>query len=81
VTPVLWDAGLGDPDPNRTASVMERDAIRWVQAGSIIVLHANGAGVATNETVRDLVPLFRAREYVFVGISDLARACAGGAFP
>ncbi|MGO9606631.1 MAG: polysaccharide deacetylase family protein [Candidatus Binataceae bacterium] len=53
VLAVMGDVGLGDPDPNRTADVMERDAIRWVQAGSIIVMHVNGRGYATAETVRD----------------------------
>ena len=75
VLPVLWDSGLGDPDPNRTAAVMERDAFRWVQAGSIIVLHANGGGVATAELVRQLVPALRKRGYVFVPVSDLAARC------
>jgi peptidoglycan/xylan/chitin deacetylase (PgdA/CDA1 family) len=75
VLPVLWDAGLGDPDPNRTAPVMERDAFRWVQAGSIIVLHANGGGVATAELVRQLVPALRKRGYIFVHVGDLASQC------
>lgn len=75
VLPVLWDAGLGDPDPNRTAPVMERDAFRWVQAGSIIVLHANGGGIATAELVRQLVPALRKRGYVFVHVGDLASRC------
>ncbi|MGO9453933.1 MAG: polysaccharide deacetylase family protein [Candidatus Binataceae bacterium] len=75
VIPVMGDVGLGDPDPNRTADVMERDAIRWVQAGSIIVMHVNGRGYATAETVRDLVPALRARGYEFVRVSDLVRGC------
>lgn len=75
VVPVMGDVGLGDPDPNRTDDVMERDAIRWIQAGSIIVLHVNGRGVATAETVRDLVPALRARGYEFVKVSDLVRGC------
>jgi peptidoglycan/xylan/chitin deacetylase (PgdA/CDA1 family) len=72
---VMGDVGLGDPDPNRTAQVMERDAIRWIQAGSIIVLHVNGAGYATAETVRDLVPALRARGYQFVKVTELVHGC------
>jgi peptidoglycan/xylan/chitin deacetylase (PgdA/CDA1 family) len=75
VLPVLWDVGLGDPDPNRTAEVMERDAFRWVQAGSVLVFHANGRGVATNRTVRDLVPRLRERNYEFVTVGQLAAEC------
>lgn len=76
VLAVMGDGGLGDPDPNRTAPVMERDAIRWLQAGSVIILHINGRGHATAETVRDLVPLLRARGYQFVRVSDLVGSCA-----
>lgn len=75
VLPVLFDAGLGDPDPGRDAAALERDAIRWVQAGSIILLHANGRGVATAQAVRDLVPALQARGYRFVKVSELVRSC------
>ncbi len=75
VLAVMGDVGLGDPDPNRTADVMERDAIRWIQAGSIIVLHVNGRGYATAQTVRDLVPALRARGYQFAKVSELVRGC------
>lgn len=75
VLPIVGDVGLGDPDPNRTSDVMERDAIRWVQAGSVIVLHVNGRGYGTAETVRNLVPLLRARGYRFVRVSDLVQEC------
>lgn len=75
VLPVVGDVGLGDPDPHRTSDIMERDAIRWVQAGSVIVLHANGRGYATAETVRNLVPLFRQRGYIFARVSDLVAEC------
>jgi peptidoglycan/xylan/chitin deacetylase (PgdA/CDA1 family) len=75
VLPITWDAALGDPDPDRTADLMERDAIRWVQAGSIIILHINGRGHGTAATVRDLVPLFRARGYAFAKVSELVAGC------
>jgi peptidoglycan/xylan/chitin deacetylase (PgdA/CDA1 family) len=75
VLPVLWDAMLGDPGPKRTAALMERDALRWVQAGSIIILHANGGGYNTAQLVRELVPLLQQRGYVFVNVSDLVAAC------
>jgi peptidoglycan-N-acetylglucosamine deacetylase len=75
VRPITGDAGLGDPDPNRSADVMERDAIEWVQAGSIIIEHVNGRGYATLPTIRALVPLFRERGYSFVRVSELVREC------
>jgi peptidoglycan/xylan/chitin deacetylase (PgdA/CDA1 family) len=75
---VMGDGGLGDPDPKRTAAILQRDGIRWLQAGSIIILHVNGGGYATAETVAGLVPLLRARGYRFVRISDLVNSCAAG---
>ena len=75
VMPVLFDTGLGDPDRSRSAEILERDAIRWVQAGSIILLHVNGRGYATAQTVKELVPLLQSRGYRFVTVSELARLC------
>lgn len=75
VVPVLWDVALADPLPYRTAALMERDGLRWVQGGSIIVLHANGRGVNTEETVREIVPALRKRGYVFVHVDELTRRC------
>jgi len=75
VVAITGDAGLGDPDPYRSADVLEQDAIRWVQAGSVIVLHANGRGPGTAEAVRNLVPLLRRRGYDFVRASELVAEC------
>jgi peptidoglycan/xylan/chitin deacetylase (PgdA/CDA1 family) len=75
VLPVLWDVELGDPNPKISARIMEREALRWVQAGSIIVLHANGRGIGTPQAVGALVPVFRKRGYVFVHVSDLIADC------
>ena len=73
VLTIAGDAGLGDPDPNRGAAALERDGIRWIQAGSIILLHVNGRGFGTAATVRDLVPAFRERGYTFVTVGELVR--------
>lgn len=79
VLTVAADAGLGDADPNRGAAALERDAIRWVQAGSIILMHVNGRGFGTAETVRDLVPAYRERGYSFVTVGELVRRTLGKA--
>jgi peptidoglycan/xylan/chitin deacetylase (PgdA/CDA1 family) len=73
VLTIAGDAGLGDSDPSRGAVALERDAIRWVQAGSIILMHANGRGFGTAETVRDLVLAYRKRGYTFVTVGELVR--------
>jgi peptidoglycan/xylan/chitin deacetylase (PgdA/CDA1 family) len=76
VLTVAADAGLGDSDQNRGAAALERDAIRWVQAGSIVLLHVNGLGYGTTETVRDLVPMYKERGYTFVTVGELVRRSA-----
>jgi peptidoglycan/xylan/chitin deacetylase (PgdA/CDA1 family) len=73
---IAGDAGLGDSDPKRGAAALERDAIRWVQAGSIILMHVNGRGYGTAETVRDLVPAYKKRGYSFVTVGELVRRSA-----
>ncbi len=70
---VAADAGLGNSDPHRGAAALERDAIRWVQAGTIILMHVNGRGFGTAETVRDLVPAYQQRGYTFVTVGELVR--------
>ena len=75
VLAVTGDAALGDPNPLRNASLMQRDGIRWVQAGSIIIMHANTGGMHTCDTLRGLVPLMEQRGYEFVRVSDLVAAC------
>ncbi len=73
VLTIAGDAGLGDSDPHRGAAALERDAIRWIQAGSIVLMHVNGRGFGTAETVRDLVPAYRQRGYTFVTVGELVR--------
>jgi peptidoglycan/xylan/chitin deacetylase (PgdA/CDA1 family) len=73
---IAGDVGLGDSDPNRGAPALERDAIRWVQAGSIIIMHVNGRGIGTFETARALVPAYRERGYTFVTVGELVRRSA-----
>ena len=73
VRPITWDAALGDPDPDRTAELMERDAIRWVQAGSIIIMHINGRGYGTAETV----PPIAAIATLLQSAASVARCCGG----
>jgi peptidoglycan/xylan/chitin deacetylase (PgdA/CDA1 family) len=76
VIAVTGDAALGDPNPLRNASLMQRDGIRWIQAGSLVILHANGGGRQTRETLEGLTSLMLRRGYEFVRVSDLVSACA-----
>jgi peptidoglycan/xylan/chitin deacetylase (PgdA/CDA1 family) len=76
VTPVLWDVAPGDPNPKETAADIERDVLRRVQGGSIIVLHVNGRGVGTADALPALVQRLRTRGFRFVTVGDLLQECA-----
>ena len=75
VTPVLWDVAPGDPNPKETAADIERDVLRQVQGGSIIVLHVNGRGVGTADALPALVTHLRARGFHFATVSELMEEC------
>ena len=77
VTAVLWDVAPGDPDPHETAAALERDVLRHVQAGSIVILHVNGRGVATAAALPALLAGIRERGLQFVKASELVSECAG----
>lgn len=77
VTPVLWDVAPGDPDPRETAADLERDVLRRVQGGSIIILHVNGRGVATAAALPALLAGIRQRGLQFVKASELVSQCPG----
>ena len=75
VTPVLWDVAPGDPNPKETAADIERDVLRQVQGGSIIVLHVNGRGVGTAAALPALVPRLRERGFHFATVGELMQEC------
>lgn len=76
VTPVLWDVAPGDPNPKETATDIERDVLRQVHGGSIIVLHVNGRGVGTTAAVPALVTRLREHGFRFATVSELLQECA-----
>jgi peptidoglycan/xylan/chitin deacetylase (PgdA/CDA1 family) len=79
VLTIAGDARMGDSDPTTGSEGLEREAIHWAQAGSIIMLHVNGRGVGTATAVRNLVPAFMERGYSFVTVGELVRRSAGPA--
>jgi len=75
VTPVLWDVAPGDPDPHETAAHIERDVLRQVEGGSIVVMHVNGRGVATAAALPAVLKGIQARGLRLAKVSDLVRGC------
>jgi len=81
VTPVLWDVAPGDPNPQETAADIERDVLRAVRGGSIVVLHVNGRGVGTADALPGLVTHLRERGFTFATVSKLLHECRAATTP
>jgi peptidoglycan/xylan/chitin deacetylase (PgdA/CDA1 family) len=81
VTAVLWDVAPGDPSPTETATDIDRDVLRQVQGGSIIVLHVNGRGVGTADALPTLVTRLRERGFRFATVSELVQECGVATLP
>lgn len=75
VVAVTWDTAPGDPDPQVTAAAIERGVVERVQAGSIVVLHANGRGVGTPKALPGLIAGLRARGLRLVRASEILAPC------
>jgi peptidoglycan/xylan/chitin deacetylase (PgdA/CDA1 family) len=61
VVPVLWDVVSGDPDPALPPATLARNVLRQARGGSIIVMHANGRGIASAAALPELIVALRAR--------------------
>lgn len=79
VMPVLWDVAPGDPDPHETAARIERDVLRHVEGGSIVVMHVNGRGVATAAALPAVLKGIEERGLRLATVGDLVRGCDGNA--
>ncbi len=68
---VQWDVVTGDPSPRCRAEDIADDVRRNVKPGSIVIMHANGYGHGTAESLPLFVPELRERGYSFLTISEL----------
>ena len=71
---IQWDIAMGDPDAAQTAEMIVKDVMRKVHPGAIIIGHANGRGVNTNEALLTLIPLLKSKGYEFVTVNELMAA-------
>ncbi len=71
---IQWDIAMADPVAAQSASMIVSEVMRKVHPGSIIIGHANGRGVHTNEALQILIPKLRAQGYQFVTVSELLAA-------
>ena len=71
---IQWDIAMADPVAAQSANMIVSEVMQKVHPGSIIIGHANGRGVHTNEALQILIPKLRARGYQFVTVSELLAA-------
>lgn len=68
---IQWNVVSGDPDPDRSPSVISDTILQKSRPGSIIICHANGRGHGTSRALPLFIPALRNRGFVFVSVSEL----------
>ncbi len=81
VTPVLWDVVSGDPAPEASAARLEQEVLQRARAGSIIVFHINGRGIATPQALPEVIRVLRQRDLQLVTVTDLLHHCEANMHP
>lgn len=73
LTAIQWDVVSGDPDPRVSAQRMRRVVESRVTDGSIIIMHVNGRGWHTAQSLPGIISDLRAQGYTFVSVSELLK--------
>jgi peptidoglycan/xylan/chitin deacetylase (PgdA/CDA1 family) len=68
---IQYDLASGDPDPNLSASAINRAVLRDTKGGSIIVFHMNRKGVHTAEVLPAVIQGLRRKGFTFVTVGEL----------
>ena len=71
---IQWDVAMADPVLMQTGDRIVKTVLAKVKPGSIIIGHANGRGVHTNDALPVLIPKLKALGYEFVTVSELLAA-------
>jgi peptidoglycan-N-acetylglucosamine deacetylase len=74
LTPIQWDVSSGDAPPGQSQKEMLKDVVGGVRPGSIVLFHANGRGLGTEEALPVIVKALRAKGYAFATIGELMQA-------
>jgi peptidoglycan/xylan/chitin deacetylase (PgdA/CDA1 family) len=68
---IQWDVVTADPVPDNTAEMIRERVQSQVQNGSIVIMHANGRGWHTAESLPGMIESLRENGYCLVTISQL----------
>jgi peptidoglycan-N-acetylglucosamine deacetylase len=70
-TTVMYDLASGDPDSTISKSRLIHYVVSSARNGSIIVMHVNGRGWHTSETLPEIIQSLRAKGFIFSKVSEL----------
>jgi peptidoglycan-N-acetylglucosamine deacetylase len=73
LTAVQWDVSSGDAPPGQSQKEMYKDVVGGVRPGSIVLFHANGRGLGTEQALPGIVKGLRAKGYEFATVAELLR--------
>jgi peptidoglycan/xylan/chitin deacetylase (PgdA/CDA1 family) len=68
---VMYDLASGDPDSTISRERLVRYVSSHVRNGSIIVMHVNGRGWYTAQSLPEIIQILRSSGFVFVKVGDL----------
>jgi peptidoglycan/xylan/chitin deacetylase (PgdA/CDA1 family) len=71
LTVVQFDLASGDPDTSISKDRLIRYVVRSARSGSVIVMHINGRGRHTAESLPAIIEGLRKRGFRFVTIAEL----------
>ena len=80
VSVVLWDVVSGDPDRQLTSSRLVRRVLR-ARGGSIVVMHANGAGIRRARDLSLILDGLEREGYEFVTVGTMLDDCQARTTP
>jgi peptidoglycan/xylan/chitin deacetylase (PgdA/CDA1 family) len=75
---VGFDLASGDPDPAFTRGRLVRSVVTGARGGSIVIMHVNGRGWHTAESLPEIVRKLRAKGYSLVTVGEMVRYIQGG---
>jgi peptidoglycan/xylan/chitin deacetylase (PgdA/CDA1 family) len=70
ITTVSYQVLSGDAVPDSPESVIEKNVLKNVRPGAIIIMHFNRPKWNTKEALQKIIPILRQRGYAFVKLKD-----------
>jgi peptidoglycan/xylan/chitin deacetylase (PgdA/CDA1 family) len=72
---VLWDVVSGDADKHVGSEAIDREVLRRVRPGSIVIMHANHEGAAVEASLPVVLHELQTRGFTFVTVREILAGC------